>query len=510
MNSISIKKIKMRNNNYLVILILLAFTMTNCRKNFLDEPKPTQSVVGENVFASDAGVRAYFNGIYTNLRQQWAPIGAAVPNSTDSWGYNSISIARCQKGLDIINPGGWYQFDYRHENREPTFRRVIFVWGFFYEFINQANVLIKGVTESTLAENNKKKYIAEGRALRGWMYFELIREFQHSILKNAAASGVPIYTEPTSASNTGASRGTVQQVYDLINSDLTYAVANLDENRDIKAQVTKSVAYGMLARIKLEQGKWAEAAAAAVEAQKGYVLDPASYPDGYTDETSSEVMWSFPQSTNGMNQSLYYGTPSSFYEKTGNGYDNFYVNTDLVNSFSLTDVRNTFYVTSSSATNQRRYSTNKFGKGSGFGITLINGDAVELKETDFDEGLPMMRLAEMILIEAEANVELGQATKAKTLLYSLQKNRDAGAVQSANTGQALINEILLERRKEFYGELGLDYLDIKRRQLPLVRGGNHSAAYKFSMPANDNRLILKLPQREIDTNDQISDADQNP
>jgi hypothetical protein len=70
--------------------------------------------------------------------------------------------------------------------------------------------------------------------------------------------------------------------------------------------------------------------------------------------------------------------------------------------------------------------------------------------------------------------------------------------------------ILIERRKEFYGELGMDYLDIKRRQLPLVRAGNHPAAYRFNMPANDNRLIMKIPQKEIDSNDFIAPADQNP
>jgi hypothetical protein len=83
-------------------------------------------------------------------------------------------------------------------------------------------------------------------------------------------------------------------------------------------------------------------------------------------------------------------------------------------------------------------------------------------------------------------------------------------VKSGNTGSTLVAEILRERRKEFYGELGIDYLDIKRRQLPLVRGGNHPATYRFNMPANDNRLIMKIPQKEIDSNDFIAPADQNP
>jgi hypothetical protein len=488
--------------------------ITGCSKNFLDEPKPTQSVTEDDVFKSEAGVRAYFNGIYSNMRTQWAPIGtpATVQTSTDAWGYNSINLARINKGIDIINPGGWYQFDYRHENREPAYRRTRFTWQFLYEIINQANVIIAGVAKSsTIPEVAKPGLTAEARALRGWLYFELAREFQFTIAKDPSAPGVPVYTEPTTVDNKGKPRGTMQEVFSQINDDMAYAIANIGSDRTYKSQVTKPVVYGMTARIMLEQEKWAEAADAAQKAREGFVLDPGSYPDGFSNmEASDEVIWGFPQNTVGMQQSLYYGTPSSFYEKTGNGYDNFFVNSDLVKTFSLTDIRNTFYITNGSPTNQRRYSTNKFGAPTSDIITLINGQDVPLKATDFDEDLPMIRVAEMYLIEAEALAESGQTEQARTLLFELQVNRDENAVQSTNTGQALIDEILLERRKEFYGELGLDYLDIKRRQLPLVREGNHPPAYQFVFPANDDRLNLKLPQNELDTNDFISETDQNP
>ena len=485
---------------------------TGCSKNFLDDPNPTQSVTEDDVFKSEAGVRAYFNGIYSNMRTQWAPIGATVANSTDAWGYNSINLARINKGIDIINPGGWYQYDYRHENREPAYRRTRFTWQFLYEIINQTNVIIAGVNKSTtIADAAKSQLTAEARALRGWLYFELAREFQFSIAKDPNAPGVPVYTEPTTVENTGKPRGTLQEVYNQINDDMVYAVANIGTDRLYKSQINKQVVYGMVARIMLEQKKWAEAADAAQKAREGFSLDATSYRTGYSDmESTPEVIWGFPQNTIGMQQSLYYGTPSSFYEKTGNGYDNFFVNSDLVATFSNSDIRNTFYLTNGTPTNQRRYSTNKFGSPTSDIIDLITGESVPLNATDFDEDLPMMRVAEMYLIEAEAKARLGQEAEAHDLLFELQSERDENASKSTNTGQALINEILLERRKDFYGELGLDFLDIKRLQLPLVREGNHPAAYQFSFPANDDRLNLKIPQNELDTNDFISEADQNP
>lgn len=492
--------------------MLASILLTGCRKNFLDEPQPTQSVTEEDIFRSVKGVQAYFNGIYSKMRQPWVPLGSTTEPSTDNWGYVAISLTRINNGTDFINPGGFYQYDYRLENREPTYRRTIFTWQFFFETINQANIIIKGVTESaTIPDDAKPALLAEARALRGWFYFEAIREYQFTIAKDPAAPGIPVYTEPTTLENRGKPRGTIQEVYNQINDDLAFAVANSGTERVYKNSITLPVAYGMQARIMLEQQKWAEAAVAAQNARADFALDRDNYRNGYNKmETSPEVIWGFPQSVTGSAQSVYYGTLSSFYEKTGNGYDNLFLDKDFVEKFSNTDIRNTFFYYSSNPASAARYACNKFGALSGGTVELINGETMEEKTIDFEESLPMMRVAEMILIEAEAKARLGQTQDAKDLLFELQSNRDPAATESANTGQALINEILLERRKELYGELGIDLLDIRRLQLPLVRAGNHPAAYKFNFPANSKELILKLPQREIDTNDFIAPEDQNP
>lgn len=471
-------------------LFILSLLLTACTKDYLDEPKPTQQVSAEDVFATEEGARAYFNGIYRNLRSQWVNLNSTSGGSTDAWGIVSINLAREQKGDDVINPGGWYQFDYRHENREPTYRRTVFTWAYFYEFINQANLLLDGVTKSTMSEAAKKSLTAEARALRAWLYFEAIREFQHTIRKDPSAPGIPVYTEPTSPETKGNPRGTVQQVYDLINADIDYAVATLGDARVLKSNINRAVAYGLQARIALEQGQWAKAKTAAANARKDYVLAADEYENGFMDIESTEWMWAFPN-TETDGQTLYYGIPNSFWGKLGEGYDNFFINEEFVKKFTETDVRNLFYNTGA-ANAQRRWATAKFG------LTI-----------NFNAAMPMMRVSEMYLIEAEAKAELGEADAAD-VLFQLQSDRDPAAVKSAATTKAaLINEILLERRKELYGELGIEYLDIKRRQLPLRRTGNHSAAFKFNIPANDQRFVLKLPQREVDANDAIGPQDQN-
>jgi len=83
------------------------------------------------------------------------------------------------------------------------------------------------------------------------------------------------------------------------------------------------------------------------------------------------------------------------------------------------------------------------------------------------------------------------------------------AVRSGNTGQALIDEIILERRKELYAE-GHAYFDLQRLQKDLVRtpAGGHYAD-PLDIPFNDFRRLSPIPQFELDANEVIRDQ-QNP
>jgi starch-binding outer membrane protein, SusD/RagB family len=472
----------MRSKIILSIAVAGALVFSSCKKEFLDEPKPTSSIPASDIYASEVGVRSFLSGVYRNLRTQWG-------TSTDAWGITSVNLAREVKGLDVIASSNWYAFDYQHDNREPSYRRTSFTWNFFYETVNQANNLIDGVTKSSLSQASKDAFLAEGRSIRAWAYFELVREFSHAYSENPNAPGVPIYTTPTTLETTGNLRGKVSDVYNLITSDLEYAVTKLPTSRPLKDVINKNVANGLLARVYLEMGKYNEAINAAQAARSGYSLSASNYSTPFNDIAKSEVIWGFPQSAD---QSIYYGSPSAFYGLSATpGYYNFYIDSAFVSKFSATDVRkSTFYSTGATSV-YTRYKSNKFGTA-----------------TNFTDHIIMMRVPEMYLIEAEARAELGMADAADVLL-TVQKNRDPNAVRSSNTGADLVAEILLERRKELYGEIGIGYLDIKRKGLALVRSAGHPLAYRFNIPANSNKFTLKIPQTEMDANKSLTPADQN-
>lgn len=108
----------------------------------------------------------------------------------------------------------------------------------------------------------------------------------------------------------------------------------------------------------------------------------------------------------------------------------------------------------------------------------------------------------MYLIEAEAKARNNDEPGARTALFTLVNNRNPSYVMSTNTGQALINEIMLHRRVELWGE-GFRFLDLKRLNLPLDRNGsNHILALAniFDMPAGNNAWEFLIPRGELNAN----------
>lgn len=456
-----------------LLLFASALVFTGCSDNFLDEPAPTEAVAESVIFGSRTGVEAFISGIQRRARSQFT--------ATDAGGVNSLYFARTIKGNDFIHASSWWGFDYANDNREPTYRRTVFTWEFPYYVINQTNTLINGIESSSLSEIDKAELSAQGKALRAFYYFQLAQEFQLTYAKDPDAPAPPIYTD---LSLTGNPMSTLREMYSLIVEDLTYAVDNLDDSRLGKSYVNAQVANGLLARVYLVMENWAGAEVAARTAYGGDVnaaLAPNAYKDGFGDISNPEWIWGLPQTDDQSN--YYYNAPSAFVDLVNPAYNNVFINSNFADTFSETDARNTFFETG--FTGFRSVGTDKF-------------------VFAFDSDIVLMRTPEMILIEAEAKFRQGDEPGARTLLYALQLNRDPAAVASNNGGSALEEEILLERRKEMYGEFGVEWFDARRLQKGITRTANHRIV--LTLEPNDKRFYLKVPQKEIDANDNIDDS----
>lgn len=463
----------------IISLVASSLTLTNCSNDFLNTPEPTDLISEEVAFSSKEGINAVMSGIIRQSRAQFT--------STDTGNIGSLFFARTVKGNDLIQSNNWFGFDYENNNREPTYRRTLFSWQFPYELASRLTIFIEGVKASSasLTEEERNAFLGQGYAFRAFCYFQLSLEFQHTYTYDPNLPAPPIYRD--SSSLEGKPMSTMKEFYEFILSDLENAVNLSSYDRIDKSYMNKEVAYALQAQVYQVMGEWNKAEQAAKNAYGGdpsSVLASNEYGNGFNDMNTTDWLWASPQSED---QSAYYWTaPFAFIDFNTTSYRATYVNNNFVNLFSPTDVRRLF--TKMPQNDWRSYTTTKF-------------------QFNFGSDVPLIRYPEMILIEAEALYRQGKINEAHNLLFTLQKNRDTAAVKSTNTGAALLEEILVERRKELYGENGVEWFDAKRLRRGITRSSNHRIV--VNLLPDDKRFFLKIPQAELDANPNIDPAINN-
>ncbi|WP_420551310.1 RagB/SusD family nutrient uptake outer membrane protein [Tenacibaculum aiptasiae] len=460
------------------LVVLFTSVLTSCSDEFLDAPKDNSGVNDALIFSDRNITQTFISGILANYKGQYG--------RPDAGGIYSIYFARAVKGNDLIQGPSWYTFDYGHENREAGFRRTNFSWSFNYENVNFANILIDGVTNSpTLTPADKKEFIAQGKFFRGLHMFELLLDFAPNFKDNKDLVRIPLYTSPASiASVQGLPPVAASVIMDQIKSDLTDAIADLPTTRIGKSYVNKAVAQAVMARVlAVTQDDWSlmsTLARASYGGNASSAVASSNWGNGFNNMADQEWLWALFQ--NGSDETnFFWGHAAPMMDHLTLSYRASYFDPAFVNEFTATDVRNTFrdiYGVSAS-TPWREFISTKYA-------------------FTFASDIPILRKSEMVLFDAEAQYHLGNASVAQDLLFALQSSRDPNAVKSTATGQALLDEILLERKKEFYGEFGPHWFDAKRYNLPITRNAVHRIP--INVPANSNLFFLKIPQTEIDNN----------
>ena len=479
-------KLKLKNalGYRFIVLLLMLLTFGSCSNEFLDEPQNTGGLTEDVVFSSRQVTESFIAGIFANYKGQYQ-------DSPDAGGLYSLDYARVVKGNDVIQAVSHYQFDYNHENREPNYRRTQFNWDFNYQNVNYANILIQGVAESNLSEVEKKEFTAIGKAIRAFHHFQLVLDFVPNYNNDPSIERIPYYTERVSLETVGGKAPSpVSEIMDQILLDINDAIDDLPDSRIGKSYINKRVANGIKARIlAVTQDDWAGMSAAARAAYGGNAssaVTSTNWGNGFNNMEDGEWIWALFQ--NGTSETNYYwGHTAAFFDHFNLSYQAAYINPNFVDEFSSTDVRNTFsdFYGVSASVPWREYVSSKF-------------------IFAFDSDIVLMRNSEMVLYDAEAQYQLGNIPEAKNLLFSLQSNRDPNAVISANVGTQLFEEILLERRKEMYGEFGTEWFDAKRYNRAINRDAVHRTP--VSVAADSPLFFLKIPQTEIDASDFYTDA----
>jgi hypothetical protein len=474
----------------------------SCETVYLDA-SPTASIDAGAAYSTTKNAAAAINGIYRSFVVRYL-------SSQGHSGHPAMMIILDHLGEDMVigtTAASWHVGETRwtaHRSDVNVFSQ--FPYEMYYRFIGNANIGIANIDKAVGPQSDKNTLKGEALALRAFSYFNLVQLYgkrYDAAGKPNAQLGVPLVLEPTTE---GKARNNVEEVYTQINKDLDAAAALLTSARANKSHINLNVVKGLQARVALVQQNWANAAKYAAEARAGYLpMTAAQYSDGFQDITNPEWMWGFDHLED---QTEYFGGYHSYiscnYNSTVIRTYPKAINSLLYNQISPTDVRASMWVRTPTAANTvippggvRVPFLNQKFRLPGVPSTSAMGD------------VPYMRAAEMYLIEAEAKVRLGDNAGAATVLSALIKTRDANYVTSTKTGTALLDEILLHRRIELWGE-GHRFLDLKRTNAPLNRNGaNHiaSVVLLYDVAPGDVRWEFLIPRREINSNTAIV---QNP
>lgn len=469
---------------YIFMLAAVAAALPGCSSDFLDT-KSSTDLGDAQVFEDTGTARGALYGIYKMMRS-W---GCTPHVRMDCCGLHTNLLTFDVMATDItMRSATWYfyDYDYWHTGDETVFKTDHF-WQFYYVVINNCNGILVNLSAAKGPQSEKEAIEAETRALRAFAYSHLIQLYQHTYVIANDKPGVPIYEKPATGDLENNPRASVEKVYELITSDLKRALELFPANgsRESKYYIDRNVAAGILARVYLTMGKWADAAQMASAARSGYpLMSPQQWTEGFNNLSNPEWIWGIHQTSD---QNVGWGSTFSILDYQRGDQKTFRISSQLADTYSATDVRGGLIV---------KQNDNLLGNGKFREPASINlGQMV------------LMRSSEMVLIEAEAAVRQDDDPSARTLLFEVQSRRDASAVKSSSSGEALLEEILLERRKELWAE-GFGLFDMLRNQKPLERTGDHVSLKSY--PANSWNFIFQIPRAELDVNKGINDEDQNP
>ncbi|GAA4785308.1 RagB/SusD family nutrient uptake outer membrane protein [Olivibacter ginsenosidimutans] len=443
----------------LAILVLL---VASCKKDL--NTAPTDAVEDSELYKTADNIETVVTGAWAYLNDTYFTY--ANP------GYTAIQRTADAMGSDVAVVTSKYGYPNAYKLSElydPTAARAGYFWQMLYKVIDNCNNVITRVDASEGSEEKKAQVKGQAQALRAFCYLNLATYYQFSYLKDPDAPLVPVYTEPTTIETKGNPRSSVKDVYALIVNDLTSAATLLaDYERPDKDKIDAQVVSGLLARTYLNMGEWAQAAQAAHQAREGYPFMPsANYADGFNDIQNVEWIWGHGQTSEQSTASYTFhfldvSSPGSYYYS-------FMADPYFKTYFDDQDIRSKLFAWDGLEGREGLLRYQKFK----FKSNLI-GDIV------------YMRSAEMALIEAEAYARNGQTAQAVQALNALREARNAKAYSGAG-GDALVEAILLERRKELWGE-GFALGDILRTQGKVER--------KAYVDANGDPIMVTVTDSE--------------
>ncbi len=445
------KSRNMKNKIILIPILILAIFISGCDE-YLDQPiKGSQTF--ESFYSNQQECNQAVLGCYQSLSPEdwwemdyfWL-IGDVC--SDDAFKGNSIEGDQQEFG----NMARWI-IDANNEWLDIK-------WRYSYITISRANLIIEYVPEAPIDQVLIDQYVAEAKFLRGWAYFELVKNFGGAVLVDKQPAPSDVFPRSSEA-----------ETWAFIEKDFRDAASALPEREDQASEemgrATKGAALGCLARAFLYQGKFGEAQAFAEQVMglNDYELEgdfgnvwSVNNPNGVESifeiqNNYDPLQWTgnaLPVITRSRADGGWgFGTPSSHLENFMQGDPR--LPHIIIKHGDFVDADHPSYDTQldqneSGRTNRKFYL--------GFSERVPDDEYIKAPLNHI-----LLRYADLLLIHAEAAYHNSQEGPALASLNEVRARVDLEPLSVS--GQALLDAVFAERRMELAME-GHRYYDLKR------------------------------------------------
>lgn len=524
---------------YLLPILAMGVGMTSC---YDLDTQPMSSVITEEqrneiIDKDPAAIEAISSGVYANYNGFELCYGDLL-----DFGYPAVMLQLDSRTTNFLSANadlyGWFSECAEYLDNTAAGVYSLIRWRLPYNIIYTANQVLATIDPET-NDNLMKFYRAQAYGNRAFAYWFLAQLFQFNYVGHQNDMCVPIITEENSedVAKDGAPRASVQEVYDLILSDLTNGIDlmtnNSSANRTDKRYIDLNVLYGLRARTYLCMQDYAKAAADAQTVINSGAFTPLTASQaigpGFIDLNSPNWIWGIYMAQEDVH-GLYTLSGMMGSYTYGYAYVGMWkcITNTLFNKISSSDPRKLWWISPSGESNALYYTSADGNAASyleengfpAYAVTKFAPYGNVLGQSMNQAEYPLMRIEEMYLIVAEAqgmggNLAQGIATLESFVNSYRWLDRSNPYKCTATSAEEFIEEIFFQREVELWGE-GMTYFDIMRLNLDVDRRGTNWADptygmtnYAYYIPAGSDVLLTQIPQSEIDNNEQITDADQN-